>query len=126
MYIYAQDYEGGDFPTSSDVLVREGPDLPSLSELICPATPPTVGVLSSYVIVPGQTTNSNPGNVLAFERASSHTAEVGLSVLFVDSHVRWLTPEKLVAELARTYDNLALSTTQPTDHRALDGDDQQP
>ena len=103
MYIHAQD--DGRFPSSFQVLLDENNITPK--QLICPSTSHVPGdpVDSCYVIVPGQTTYSDPHNVLVYERPENHGGK-GVNVLYQDGHVEFITVEKLNEQLAATRERL--------------------
>ncbi len=94
--IYANDYDES-FPPGIQTLLDTGDIIPR--SLICPSSGDQVGtVLSSYIYIPGQTTESDPRNVLLYEKESNHAGE-GSNVLFVDGHATFIKPYSRVEEL---------------------------
>ncbi|UCG56259.1 MAG: hypothetical protein JSU70_15490 [Phycisphaerales bacterium] len=97
--IYANDY-GDKFPPNLRVLV-EKKYLP-----IYPESPfkPTGFDGPSYIYIAGQSTSSEPGNIVAYENPEFCSGEI--NVLFLDTHVEAMTPEELSAALEATYRRL--------------------
>jgi prepilin-type processing-associated H-X9-DG protein len=58
----------------------------------------------SYVYIPGQTMAMNERNVLAYEDPAYCTE--GVNVLFLDSHVEFMKPDKFRQALKATYERL--------------------
>ncbi|MCB9856056.1 MAG: hypothetical protein H6818_10255 [Phycisphaerales bacterium] len=103
MYIHAQD--DGRFPSDFQTLIDENNITTKM--LICPSTNHVVGdaLDACYVIVPGQTTYSDPSNVLVYERRENHDGE-GVNVLFQDGHVQFISIEELDRRLEETRQRL--------------------
>jgi hypothetical protein len=55
---------------------------------------------SSYIYIPGQTTSTDPGNMVAYENPAFCQDEV--SVLFLDGHVEFMKPEAFRRALEAT------------------------
>lgn len=89
MYIYAQDYPNGDFPSDISMCVSDGNAI--AKQFVCPLShnPGT-----SYFYVAGLTTNSNPQSVLMYENPQNHPTQ-GTAVLFVDGHTEIVKPARL-------------------------------
>jgi len=100
MLIYANDYDD-QFP-------------PNLQELIdkCELSPQTLeskrkpkGFTGpSYIYITGQNVSMEPGNITVYENPTYCTD--GLNVLFLDSHVQWMKPDKFIKDLKETYQRL--------------------
>lgn len=45
---------------------------------------------TDYVYIPGATTSSPPGRVLAYQPPGQHPKSLGANILFVDGHVEWV------------------------------------
>lgn len=87
LLIYSNDYND-ELPPDLETLIHTVEMTPK--GLICPAT----GLRESYVYRgAGLTTSAIPMMVTVYETADNH-GENGRNVLFLDSHVDWLTEEK--------------------------------
>lgn len=98
MYIYAQD-NGTFSPDFVHLIAAHNVDP---RQLVCPAAPSTQ---CAFKLIPGQSPNDDPKNILVYETASNHPQ--GHNVLIVDGHVECLSPQRLQQALARTTANLA-------------------
>lgn len=58
----------------------------------------------SYIYIPGQTAEMNPGNVVAYDNPAFCVD--GLNVLFLDSHVEFMKPDEFRRELKETCERL--------------------
>jgi prepilin-type processing-associated H-X9-DG protein len=97
MYIHAEDHNtfGSEFETH----IKENNAIPEM--FVCPSTDCEAGNLyCSYEYIAGQSLNSEPTNVLVYEKRDNHRE--GGNVLFVDGHVAFIKPynevERLVEE----------------------------
>ncbi len=118
MEIYANQY-GGQYPPDVEALLTSGLAQPTM--FACPSGSPDVDYTapqykytpgqpippklkevmhSCYQYIPGQTSNTNPGNVLMYEKKECHSGEGG-NVLFGDDHVEWITPYSKVEQLVK-------------------------
>ncbi len=85
--IYSNDYND-ELPPDLETLIHTAEMTPR--GLICPAT----GLRESYVYRgAGLTTSAIPMMVTVYEKAGNH-GEDGRNVLFLDSHVEWVTEER--------------------------------
>lgn len=107
MYIHAQD--DGRFPSSFQALLDDGNI--TREQLFCQAMPhaPDAALDTSFVIVPGQNTYSNPSNILVYERRENHADEGGVNVLYQDGHVAFVTLEEFDAQLKATQQRLKVA-----------------
>ncbi len=104
MYIYAQD--DNKFPPGFDAVVKANYTTPR--QFICPSTAATEadGLDACYVYIPGQRPDSNPTNVLVYEKPENHGGE-GSNVLFVDGHVEFMTNDQVKRLVRETRERLA-------------------
>ncbi len=104
MYIYAQD--DNKFPPDLDAVVKANYSTPR--QFICPSTTATEadGLDACYVYIPGQSNDSNPTNVLLYEKPENHGGE-GSNVLFVDGHVEFLPNGEVERRVQETKEKLA-------------------
>jgi prepilin-type processing-associated H-X9-DG protein len=98
-HIYANDHQGR-FPKSLDELVTDG--TVTAKQLHSPRDPGPEDV-ASYVYIAGQTTQSDPRNVLAYERVQGNE---GSNALFIDGHVQWMKLDAFRAAVRETYQRL--------------------
>jgi prepilin-type processing-associated H-X9-DG protein len=100
MLIYANDYDDK-FPPNLQVLANlYDLDAKVFESKRKPAdfTGPT------YIYIAGQTTSDPPGNILVYENPAY--CSDGLNVLFLDSHVEFMTKESFINALKATYERL--------------------
>ncbi len=100
LYIYGTEH-GDDLPDSLQVLVEDGCIAPQT--LIAPQDD---GVEDSYVYVKGQNLGMHQMNVLMYERPDMNDWE-GVNVLFLDSHVEFVSMERFEKYLEETEQRLA-------------------
>jgi prepilin-type processing-associated H-X9-DG protein len=87
LLIYSNDYND-ELPPDLETLIHKAEVTPK--SLICPAT----GLRESYVYRgAGLTTSAIPGMITVYETAGNHGVD-GRNVLFLDSHVEWVTEER--------------------------------
>jgi len=89
-------------------------DPPSLEELIDKAELTAISLESrrkpedfdgpSFVYIPGQKIDMDPGNIIAYENPAFLTD--GTNVLYLDSHVAFLKPDEFLKDLEATYERL--------------------
>ena len=106
IHIYANEHDD-EFPPSLDVLIEES--MITEKQLISPRLDDDE---ESYVYIAGQNEDSDPRNVLAYERMLDGE---GTNVLFVDGHVEWLRPDDFAQRLTDTYARLGRDAEVPTD-----------
>jgi hypothetical protein len=97
---YSVDH-GDNMPPDFETLVQLGTSHPK--SLVSPLNPDPES--ESYVYIPGQNTNMDSKNVLAYEKPETH-GYAGTLVLFMDGHVDWMTMEQLEDVLAKTHERL--------------------
>lgn len=108
LYISAQDTDK--FPTDIRDLIKENNS--TFKQFICPSTAVDVhdveeAIDACYIYIPGQSTTSDPTNVLLYERFENHRGE-GANVLFLDGHVEFIKDLDKVEELVqKTKDRIA-------------------
>ncbi len=112
-HIYAQDSD--EFPPNFDWLLHHtlgGGDL--ISAFKCPATNVAIGNLNAcYLYIPGQRPNSDPRNVLAYEKRGHHGGDAA-NVVFVDAHAATIYGYDNVMKLVKeTEVRLKTAATQP-------------
>ena len=106
MYIYAQDDDR--FPPNFQALLDAGNVTEKM--FMCPSSAAALGdgPDACYILIPGQSTWSDPRNVLVYEKRDNHPDEEGGNVLFFDGHVEFISPysrvERLVAETKERLD----------------------
>ena len=107
MYIYAQDDDEFNFPPDLETLLSQG--AVTEKQFVCPSSNAVVGELDAcYVYIAGQTEESDPTNVVMYEKEDCHEAE-GANVLFQDGQVQFIKPYSRVEELVQeTRDRLAM------------------
>lgn len=105
-HVWAGDHQGK-FPGSLDDLVSGS--FITEDQLVSPRDPEG-GV--AYIYIAGQNTDSNPRNVLAYERVID--AE-GTNVLFLDGHVEWMKLEPFKQALRETYRRLNRESEIPAE-----------
>lgn len=94
LLIYSNDYND-ELPPDLETLIRTVEMTPK--GLICPAT----GLRESYVYRGASlTTSAPPWMITVYEKAGNHGGD-GRNVLFLDSHVEWLTEEKFQEEIKK-------------------------
>lgn len=98
--IYANDY-GDKFPPNLRELVEK--EELSLKTLESPRKPKDFDGLS-YIYISGQTIEMNPGNILVYENPAFCSDMI--NVLFLDTHVEAVKPDKFLRELKATYKRL--------------------
>lgn len=106
--IYAND-NADKYPPALTALIEDG----SITEkqLISPRQPSGV---TSYVYITGQSENSDPRNVLAYERLEG---QEGTNLLFCDGHVEWQRPEAMRKSIRETYRRLQREQELPREFR---------
>jgi len=99
LHMYAQD-NGDKFPSNLDQIKRY---VQSAKVFESPRKP---GYFEgpSYVYIPDQTTDANPGNIVAYE--NPEFAWDNVVTLFLDGHVERMTPDRFQEELQATYERL--------------------
>lgn len=112
-HIYAQ--ESDVFPPDFDWLLHHtlgGGDL--IAAFKCPATNAAIGDLNAcYVYIPGQGPNSDPRNVLAYEKRGHHGGDAA-NVVFVDAHAATIHGYDNVMKLVKeTEERLKAAASQP-------------
>lgn len=96
MYIHAQDDDK--FPPDFQTLLDDNNT--TERQFLCPSTVAKVGDLTAcYEYIKGQTTSSEPINVLMYEKEQNHGE--GGNVLFQDGHVSFIRPYSRVEELVK-------------------------
>jgi type II secretion system protein G len=100
LYTYASEHDDK-FPDSLQVLVDNGGMSPKA--LISPLE--QADVTSSYIYIPGQGTEADQRNVIAYENPENYDNE-GTTVLFADSHVEYVNMEQFKKLLQDTYRRL--------------------
>lgn len=127
--IYAAQYNDV-YPSDMDILVTSSLARPS--QFLCPSAVPDAAdtstynmgqplpaairsqIHSCYIYIPGHTADSDPKDVILYEKASNHVEDGG-NVLFADLHVQWIEPYSKIEELvARTKAHLA-PASQPAE-----------
>jgi prepilin-type processing-associated H-X9-DG protein len=98
--IYANDHDD-QLPPNLEVLVDEGSISPKSLES---KRRPKDFDGPSYVYIPGQTTSMYPGNIVAYE--DTRYCMDGVNVLFLDSHVEFMKPDRFREELKTTCERL--------------------
>jgi prepilin-type processing-associated H-X9-DG protein len=94
LLIYANDYDDV-LPPDLDTLIHKA-EMPPKG-LICPAT----GLKESYVYRGASlTTSAPPWMITVYEKAGNH-GEDGRNVLFLDSHVEWMTETKFREDIEK-------------------------
>jgi len=106
LHMYA-DENDDKLPPDLDKL---GSHLPDRSMLESPRKPKGFSG-PSYVYVPGQTLEMNPGNIVAYE--NPEFAKDKILVLFLDGHVEAMTREAFQRELEETKERLGGSKAEP-------------
>jgi prepilin-type processing-associated H-X9-DG protein len=114
-HVYASDH-ADQFPESFDVLLQAG--LVTPVQLRSPRAEDQDTV--SYIYVTGQTGESDPRNVLAYERP---VGSEGTNVLFVDGHVEWMKIGAFQAAVRETYRRLGREDQIPAELRPGPGPD---
>jgi hypothetical protein len=105
--IYAERHNGR-LPPNLQILTQGGNQQPLLPKnLFCPLGG------RPYLYIPGQTTQDDPRNVLAYEPVSNHGGAGG-NMLRLDGSCKWQTARTQAIELAGTRKRLAQSATQPS------------
>ncbi len=110
VYIYAAD---GDerFPPDFRTLVYTDTCTPS--QFLCRSAKNSTGGLDAcYVYVSGQTTKSDPRNVLVYEKRGHHGNDVA-NVLFVDGHAEFIKGYANVLKLVRETEARLAPTSGP-------------
>lgn len=100
MMIYANDYQDF-YPPNLEVLVKTSKLDPKVFES---RRKPANFNGPTYIYIADQNISMDPKNILVYENPGYCTD--GINVLFLDSHVEWMTPEKFMAALKETYDRL--------------------
>ncbi len=100
MLIYANDYYD-EFPPNLEELIEKCDLHPKYFES---ERKPANFKGPSFIYITGQTTSDEPGNILVYE--NPEFCSDGVNVLFIDSHVEFMTKEKFKASLKTTYDRL--------------------
>lgn len=117
-------YDGGErgFPPSFQALVDELNATPKQFE--CPIAKSAPGNLNAdYVYIAGQSSRSDPGNVLIYERRGNHPPDDIANVLFVDGHVEMVRGYANVLKLVReTEARLAVTSGPASDGETSRGD----
>jgi prepilin-type processing-associated H-X9-DG protein len=94
LLIYSNDYDD-QLPPDLDTLIHKA-EMPAKG-LVCPAT----GLKESYVYRgAGLTTSAPPWMITVYETAGNHGTD-GRNVLFLDTHVEWLTEEHFREEIKK-------------------------
>lgn len=101
IYTYASAHDDR-LPANLDVLVKEG----LITQAMLKSPSDDTEAMSSYQYVPGQNTDMDPRNVLAYERTDLNDGE-GVNVLFMDSHVEFMMLPQFEAALAGTKARIA-------------------
>lgn len=104
LYIHAMDHDSR-FPKKLGELIEA--NLLTPRQFTCPSTtavphehPTEKQLTECYVYIPGQTTESNPTNVVIYERFDNHQKE-GVNVLFQDGHVEFIKDIERVKKLIK-------------------------
>ncbi len=98
MHIYASDHDDK-FPPNFKALI-DAQDA-TAKQFVCPSTALEPGDPDAcYEYIAGQGTNSNPRNVLVYEKDGHHGDE-GASVLYVDGRAEFVRPYERVEQLVR-------------------------
>ena len=100
LLIYANDYDDK-FPPNLQELVEK--DYIAPKNLESPRKPRGFDG-PSYIYIAGQSTSSEPGNILVYENPAFCTDKI--NVLFMDSHVEVMKPDKFLRKLEETYKRL--------------------
>lgn len=93
LLIHANDYDD-ELPADLETLSRTAEV--TTKSMICPAT----GLRESYICRGGLTTSAIPMMITVYETAGNH-GEDGRNVLFLDSHVEWVTEERFQELIAK-------------------------
>jgi len=105
-YLYSKDHQDR-YPESLDELLKGGTI--TAKQLHSPRDPGPENVVS-YVYIAGQTTATDPRNVLAYERAQGNER---INVLFIDLHVQWMKLDAFRAAVRETYERLGREDELP-------------
>ncbi|MBN2591568.1 MAG: hypothetical protein JXA96_17005 [Sedimentisphaerales bacterium] len=100
MLIYANDYYD-EFPPNLEELAKK---MDLNQKMLESRRKPANFKGPSFIYIPGQTVSDEPGNILVYE--NPEFCSDGVNVLFVDSHVEFMTKEQFKAKLKTTYDRL--------------------
>ncbi len=111
MYVYANENDDK-FPPSLQTLVEIGAISPTT--LISPKDAPDKG--SSYIYIEGQTTSDHYDNILIYEDPDNYAGE-GTNVLFVDSHVEFMTMPAFEQALDKTKKRLSTRKTKTAEEK---------
>ena len=95
-FIYSSKHDDK-FPPDLEALVKEQGVTPQTLES---RNKPEDFKGPSFIYIAGQTTNSNPGNILAYENPEFCTE--GVNVLYLDGHVAFEKPDQFRKQLAET------------------------
>ncbi len=98
--IYANDHQD-ELPPDLETLVEEVELSPKSLESM---RKPDDFDGPSYIYIAGQTTSMSPGNIVAYE--NPEFCLEGVNVLFLDSHVQFMKPDKFREALKATYKRL--------------------
>lgn len=110
-HVYAVDHQDK-FPEDIEQLLATG--MVTRKMLRSPRDPDEDDEAVSYVYVPGQTAQSDPRNVLAYERPLD---DEGTNVLYVDRQVEWVKPDAFKAAVRETYQRLGRERDLPPEFR---------
>ncbi len=100
MLIYANDYDD-EFPPNLEELAEKMDLSPKMFEN---KRKPANFNGPTYIYITGQTTSHDPGNILAYE--NPEYCSDGINVLYLDSHVDFVTKEQFIEDLKATYKRL--------------------
>lgn len=103
--IYANENDGN-FPPDFETLIRDGLPEESLQ------SPLNNDAEVDYVYVEGQNADMNVRNILAYEKLEDFNNE-GTNVLFLDSHVEYMTKDAFDKALAETLKRLGREAPKP-------------
>ena len=100
LLIYANDYDD-EFPPNLDVLAKTM-DLPP--KVFENKRKPANFNGPTYIYIAGQNTSMDPENIVVYENPEYCTD--GVNVLYMDSHVDFVTPDEFMLDLKETYERL--------------------
>jgi prepilin-type processing-associated H-X9-DG protein len=110
-HVHANDHVGK-FPDEFGPLIDAGMVTPKM--LHSPRDPDGDEEAVSYEYISGQSADSDPRNVLGYERPFG---DEGTNALFVDGHVEWLKLEEFKRALRETYRRLEREDQLPSEFR---------
>lgn len=105
LHMYAAEHDNA-FPPDLDTLLEAG----MITEKMLHSPRQSVAEGVHYVYIPGQTTQHDSQNVVAYERI---IGSEGTNVLFLDSHVEWVSLPRLRVLLEQTYARLGREPELP-------------